>query len=119
MAEDTTGRGGGGKWPEGECGQDPQTGDRRQRESRVLLAGSPSGFTRVDLVPPKVPASWRLGPILVLWGFIACCRKGLLPAGLFLPGNTNPRLLETLPGMDETATLGGSVILQTHGCGKS
>ena len=79
MAEDTTGRGGGGKWPEGECGQDPQTGDRRQRESRVLLACSPLGFTRVDLVPPKVPASWRLEPILVLWGFIACLPERIAP----------------------------------------
>ena len=30
--------------------------------------------------------------ILLRWRFVACLPKGLLPAGLFFPGNMNPRL---------------------------
>lgn len=50
------------------------------------------GLTDVYLFPPKVATNWRLKPMLVLWGFIARCQKGLLPAVPFFLLNINPRL---------------------------
>ena len=90
MAEDTTG-GGGGKWAEGECGQDPRTGDRRQRESRVLLAT----LLRVSQELIWFPRSsselaFSAHPCAVV--IYSMLPESLLPAGLFLPGNINPRL---------------------------
>jgi hypothetical protein len=53
-------------------------------------------------------------------GIYSMLPEWLLPAGLFLPGNANPTVARsTVPGMDETAMFGESVISQTHGCGKS
>ena len=53
--------------------------------------------------------------VLLRWGFVACLPKGL-PAAGFLSWRYESEVVgSALPGTDESATVGGPVILQTHG----
>jgi hypothetical protein len=77
----------------------------------VTEADLPEGFA--VLITDYVRAAFRAHPCAV--GIYSMLPERIVPCRSVFPWKYESEVVgSTLPGMDETTTLGGSVILQTH-----